>query len=122
VVSGTASVTTGTGAVSGDPVFSGTTMTVELTGVADVQRIAVSLGGITDNAGQILPPTVVDANILIGDANGSKIVNSTDISQVKSESGAPITQANFRRDVTPTGSVTASDVSLAKARAGFSVP
>ena len=39
VVSGSASVITGAGSVSGSPTFAGNTMTVNLTGVADVQKI-----------------------------------------------------------------------------------
>ena len=38
LVNGNASVTTGTGSVSGSPMFSGNTMTVNLTGVTDVQE------------------------------------------------------------------------------------
>lgn len=45
------SVTTGIGSVSGNPTFAANTMTVNLTGVADVQRITVTLSGVTDSAG-----------------------------------------------------------------------
>jgi hypothetical protein len=47
VVSGNASVTTGVGSVSGSPIFSANTMTVDLIGVADVQKITVTLSGVT---------------------------------------------------------------------------
>ena len=48
MMSGNASVTSGVGSVSGSPTFSGNTMTVNLTGVADAQKITVTLSGVTD--------------------------------------------------------------------------
>ena len=47
VVSGTASVTAGTG-TAGTPTFSGTTMTLPISGVTDVQTLTVTLNGVTD--------------------------------------------------------------------------
>ena len=67
VVSGSASLTLGTGTVSGNPHFSGNTMTVNLTGVSDVQKITVTLTDVTDTSAHVLPPTDVSANMLIGD-------------------------------------------------------
>ena len=121
VVSGSASVTSGTG-VAGSPTFSSNTMTVNLTGVADVQKITVTLSGVTDNTGGVLPDTSVSMNVLAGDINGNKIVNASDIGQTKAQSGAPVTAANFRQDVTPNGSINASDIGLVKSRSGQSVP
>jgi CSLREA domain-containing protein len=122
VVSGNASVTTGTGAVTGTPTFSGNTMTVNLTGVADVQRITVTLSGVTDTFGQVLPSTPISVNMLVGDINASKVVNASDIGAVKAQSGVPVTAANFRADVAVSGGITASDIGLVKSRSGQSVP
>src|SRR5207253_2410142 len=66
VVSGSASVSAGTGSVSGVPVFSGKTMTVNLTGVTDAQKITVTLSGVTDTLAQVLPDTAVDMGVLLG--------------------------------------------------------
>ncbi len=122
VVSGNASVTTGTGSVSGSPTFSANTMTVNLTGVADVQRITVTLSDVTDSAGAVLPNTAVSVNMLIGDVNASKVVNASDIGAVKAQSGLPVTAANFRADVAVSGGITASDIGLVKSRSGQTVP
>jgi hypothetical protein len=122
VVSGNASVTTGAGSVSGSPTFASNTMTVNLTGVTDVQKITVTLNNVTDSFAQVLPATAVSMNLLIGDTNGNKTVNSTDIGQTKTQSGAPVTTANFRQDVTPNGTINASDIGLVKSRSGASVP
>src|ERR1043166_6204193 len=79
VVSGSAAVTGGTGTISGNPTFSGHTMTVNLVGVTDVQRITITLTNVTDEFSQVLPPTSVNMNILIGYANGNKSVNAADV-------------------------------------------
>ena len=122
VVSGSASVTSGIGSVAGTPVFSGHTMTVELTGVADVQEITVTLHNVTDGFAQVLPDTAVNVNMLIGDANFNRAVNASDINRAKTQSGLPVTSANFRADINASGSVTASDVAQAKANSGHTLP
>jgi hypothetical protein len=122
VLSGTASVTAGTGAVSGSPVFAGNSMTVNLSGVADVQKITVALSGVTDALGQVLPSTAVSANMLIGDINSSKVVNASDIGEVKTKSGRPVTAANFRADVAVSGRINVADIALVKSSSGQSVP
>jgi hypothetical protein len=122
MVSGNASVTSGTGSVAGSPIVSGNTMTVNLTGVADVQRIAITLNNATDSFGQVLPDTAVRMNMLVGDTNGNKTVSGSDIGQTKGQSGVPVTVANVREDVTPNGSIDASDIGLVKSRSGASVP
>ena len=122
VVSGNASVTGGTGSVSGSPTFSGNTMTVNLTGVADVQKITVTLSGVTDSFAQVLPNTAVSMNVLVGDTNGNKTVNATDVAQTKAQSGVAVTASNFRQDMAVNGSINGSDVALVKSRSGQSVP
>jgi hypothetical protein len=122
VVSGSASVTTGIGSVSGSPIFADNTMTVDLTGVADVQKITVTLSGVTDSFSQVLPDTVVSVNMLIGDTTGNKAVNSSDIAQTKAQSGIQVSGTNCREDVTVNGSINSSDIALVKSRSGFGVP
>ena len=122
VVSGSAAVTSGTGSVSGSPTFSGNTMTVNLTGVADVQTITVTLTGVTDVLSQVLPSTPVSMNVLIGDVNGNKTVNASDVGLVKSQVGHGVTGSNFREDVNGDGSLTATDVALTKSHVGDGLP
>jgi hypothetical protein len=121
VVSGSATVMSGKGATS-TPTFSDNTMTVELTDVADVQSLTVMLSDVTDDLGQDLPDTAVRINLLAGDTNGNKTVNATDIGQTKAQSGAAVTEANFRQDVVPSGAITSSDIGLVKSRAGGTLP
>jgi len=122
VVSGSAAVTSGTGSVSGSPTFSGNTMTVNLTGVADVQTITVTLTGVTDVLSQVLPPTPVSMNVLIGDVNANKTVNATDVALVKSQVGQAVSGSNFREDANADGSLSSSDVALTKSRVGNGLP
>ena len=124
VVSGTASVTSGTGNVSGSPSFSGNTMTVNLTGVTDVQKITVTLHGVTDTSSppQTLADTAVSVNMLIGDTNGNKTVNASDIAQTKGKVGQAVTSMNFREDTNANGSISASDLAIVKSKVGNSVP
>jgi hypothetical protein len=122
VVSGSAAVTSGTGTISGSPAFSGHTMTVNLVGVTDVQRITVTLTNVTDEFSHVLAPTSASMNVLIGDVNGNKSVNASDVALVKAQVGQAVTGSNFREDVTGDGSLTSSDVALTKSHLGNGVP
>jgi hypothetical protein len=114
VVSGSASVTSGTGSVFGNPIFSGNTMTVNLTGVTDVQKITVTLSDVTSDTAQVLPDTAVSANMLIGDTTGDKTVNNSDVTQTRGQVGLPVTDSNFREDANVDGVITSADVSLVR--------
>jgi predicted outer membrane repeat protein len=122
LASGSASVTTGVGSLEGSPSFNGRTMTVNLTGVSDVQQLTVTMNKVADEFGQVLPSTTASMNMLIGDINASKVVTASDIGQVKASSGNAVNSANFRADVAVSGGITASDVGLVKSRSGQSVP
>ncbi|HEY8671303.1 MAG TPA: delta-60 repeat domain-containing protein, partial [Terriglobales bacterium] len=122
VVSGSASVTSGTGSVSGNPIFFGGSMTVNLTGVTDVQKITLTLSDVTDDSGKVLPTTAVSANMLIGDTNGDKTVNNSDVSQTRGQVGQPVTGSNFREDVNVNGAITPTDVRLVRSDLGHILP
>ncbi|PYJ38438.1 MAG: hypothetical protein DME84_04810 [Verrucomicrobia bacterium] len=94
-------------------------MTVNLTGVSDVQKITVTL---TDTSAHVLPPTDVSANMLIGDTSANKIVDRFDVRQTRLQVGVPVTSANFREDVKPDGSITSTDVGQVRSRVGNSLP
>ena len=123
VVSGNTAVTSGVGSVSGTPSFAGNTMTVELTGVTNAQRLTVSLNNVTDTASQVMPTTSIPVGFLTGDTNGSGGVNATDIGQTKAQSGQTVTATNFKMDVTANGgAISSSDVGLVKSAAGAQLP
>jgi hypothetical protein len=123
IASATAEVTSGIAQLAGPPEILNTTVTVALTGVADVQQITVTLRNVTSSSsGAVLPDIPLTVNMLAGDVNTSRAVNATDIAQVKSESGNGVTSSNFRADIDANGAVTASDVGQVKARAGNTLP
>ena len=122
VTSGSASVTGGTGTVGGTPTFSGKTMTVELSNVADAQQISVTVSGVTDTFAQVLPDKTVAMKILLGDVNSSGMVNATDVVQVKSRIGQPVDTTNFRSDVNANGSINAGDIVITKTNLGTGLP
>jgi hypothetical protein len=115
-----AAVTSGTGMVSS---FSGSgtsQITVNLTGVTDVQRITVTLHNVNDgtNTGDV----PVSMGVLAGDVNGSTGVNSTDVALTKSQVGQTVTSSNFRQDVNASGTITATDVTIVKSDVGHALP
>lgn len=118
IVSGNAAVSAGVGSVAGPPTFSGRTMSVNLSGVANGQTIIVTLSGVTDQFAQVLPETEVRARMLTGDANGSGTVNATDVGLAKSQVGQAAGPSNFRADVNANGSINATDVSIIKSNTG----
>jgi hypothetical protein len=111
------------GSVSGTPTFSGNTMTINLAGVPNPQRITLTLTNVKDAFAQVLPNASILMNVLLGDTNGSGTVSASDIAQIKASSGQAVSIANFRQDVNVSGgSINASDIGLVKAQSGSSLP
>jgi hypothetical protein len=126
LTAGTASVTghnppSGSGSVSGVTI-SGNDLLVNLSGVSDKQILTLTATGITDVNGTVLPSVSVDIGFLIGDTTANKVVNASDVTQTKAQSGSPVTSANFREDVTVNGSIGSGDISLVKSKSGNGLP
>src|SRR5439155_23329175 len=105
-----ASVTSGTGSVSS---FSGSgtsQVTVNLTGVTNVQRITMTLHNVND--GTHMGDVPVSMGVLIGDVNGNAAVNATDVALTKSQVGMLVGSGNFREDVNANGVINSVDVAL----------
>jgi hypothetical protein len=122
VVSGNAAVTSGTGSVADAPAFSGNTMTVDLTGVANAQTVTVTLSNVTDSSSQTLPDTSISASFLLGDTNGNGSVNASDVSQTKAQVGQAVSGSNCREDINVNGTINATDASLVKTSLGTALP
>jgi hypothetical protein len=112
-------VTAGIGNVANFSV-KGSQVTANLANVVDAQKITVGLYGISDgtDTNEITAPM----GILLGDVTGNGVVNATDVSQAKIQSGQPLKGSNFRNDVNVSGSINASDVSSVKLRSGTALP
>ena len=120
VTSGTGQVGSG-GTANGNAVtVNGATVTVPLTNVANAQRIVITLYNVSDGTN---PANVsVSTGILLGDTNANGAVNSTDVSQTKSQSGNAVNTTNFRTDVTANALINSTDASTVKAKSGTALP
>ena len=96
----------------------GNKLTVSLTGVADNQRITVSLSDINGGAAEF----PVSAGFLVGDFNNTRAVTASDISGARARIGSVINTANFRFDVNLTGTIDQADISAARRRSGLVLP
>jgi len=114
-----AAVTSGTGSVSSFTV-SGSQVTVNLTGVTNVQRITVTLFNVND--GTHMGNVPVSMGVLVGDVNGNAVVNASDVSLTKSQVGQAVSGSNFREDVNANGLINSGDVALVKSKVGTALP
>jgi hypothetical protein len=116
----TASIIASSGSISGTSGNGTTTVTINLTGVTNAQRITVTLFGVSDgtNTGSLDVPM----GVLVGDTTGNGTVSASDVAQTKAQSGQPATGANFRTDVNTSGTITAADIALVKSNAGTVLP
>ena len=119
VTVGSASVTSGTASVTSFSV-SGSQVTVNLTGVTNVQRITVTLFNVND--GTHMGNVPVFMGVLVGDVNGNAVVNATDVALTKSQVGMAVSSSNFREDVNANGTISATDVAIVKSDVGTSLP
>ena len=112
-------VTSGTGSVSSFSV-SGSQVTVNLTGITNIQRITVTLHNVND--GTSTGDVPVSMGVLVGDVNGNAAVNASDVSLTKSQVGQAVSGSNFREDVNANGLINSVDVAQVKANVGTALP
>ena len=111
-------VTVGTGNVINFTVV-GNVVTVNLTGVTNLQTVTVILTGVSD--GTNTSDVEAAMRVLVGDTNADTFVDSVDTSQTKSQSGNAVTGSNYREDVNVDGFIDAVDLSLVKSKSGTSL-
>jgi hypothetical protein len=119
-----ATVTSGTGQVH-DSAIDATdphNYIVNLTGLTNAQRIAVSLTNVTDSMGNSSSTVSASMGVLVGDVSDNGVVSNTDVASVKAQVAAPVTASNFRNDVNANGTISNSDVSATKAQVGTMLP
>jgi len=120
VTVGSAAVTCGAGSVGSFTGNGTNTITVNLTGVTDIQRITVTLNSVSDgtNTGDI----PISMGVLVADVNGNGVVNAADVALTKSKVGQSVDSSNFREDVNANGAINAVDVALVKSDVGHALP
>ena len=94
-------------------------VTVPLTNVGNAQTLTITLFSVND--GTSTGDVYVPMKVLLGDTSNDGIVNSSDVSQTKAQSGAPVTGSNFREDTTVDDTINSSDVSQVKSKSGTSL-
>jgi glucose/arabinose dehydrogenase len=114
----------GVGSVSSRMIDSSNTRQyiVNLTGVANAQYVMVSLSNVVDIVGNVASTVSATMGVLVGDTTANGMVNSSDISEVQSQSGQLATANNFREDVTVNGMINSSDIALVQSQSGMALP
>jgi N-acetylneuraminic acid mutarotase len=120
VTVGSASVTSGTGSVSSFGGSGTSQITVNLTGITNVQRMTVTLFNVND--GTHMGNVPVSMGVLVGDVNGNAVVNATDVALTKSQVGMAVSRSNFREDVNANGLINSVDVAQVKSKVGTMLP
>jgi len=114
-----AQVTQGTGTAASTST-SGNHVFVNLTGVTSAQTIQVTLFAVND--GTTTNDVSIPMSVLTGDTTADGFVDSADISQTKSQSGAAVTSGNFREDLNVDGFIDSADIGLVKSKSGAALP
>jgi len=114
------SLTTGVGAATF--AVAGAVVTIDLTGVADVQRLGISLSGVSD--GSNLGTVLIPMGVLQGDTSGNAQVTATDVGQTKAATagGGTVNASTFRTDVNANGTINSTDIAIVKGRSGTTLP
>jgi RHS repeat-associated protein len=114
-----AAVTSGTGTLASTST-NGAQITVNLTGVTNAQTIVVTLFGVSD--GTVTNNVAIAMGVLVGDTNADGFVDSADVTQVQSQSGAPVTASNCREDLNVDGFIDSADKAFAQSKSGTALP
>ncbi len=120
VTVGSAMVSSGIGTVVTASGNGTNTITIDLTGVADVQYITITLGCVDD--GTNLGDVPVTMGVLVGNVNANGCINAADVAAAKAQLGVPIGPGNFRADVNANGTMSAADVAIVKSNSGACLP
>ena len=117
IVSGTpgASNFTITNGTFAGATISGSTLTLNLSGVVDQSMVTVGLNGITGAAGGALTGvSTVSVRSLYGDVNQTGSVGVSDLQGVKNHLLQPLDGSNYLFDVNQSGSISVSDMQVVK--------
>jgi CSLREA domain-containing protein len=125
-------VTVGSVSVTPDPKAPGATasvsssgvgghlVTVNLTGVSNAQRIAITLSAVSD--GTNTNDVIVPMGVLLGDTDNNGSVTSNDVTLTESKVGQTVNGTDFREDVTLDGLINSTDVNLVQSKVGTKLP
>ena len=92
-------------------------MAVSLNGNLDGNRASVAVTGLNGALN-----VSASLGLLVGDVNATRLVAASDLAAVKSRSGQMATSQNCRFDLDASGTINATDISVAKARSAVLLP
>lgn len=95
---------------------------VELGGVGNAQTVEVSLSSVVDAAGNSSASISASMSVLIGDVNGTGLVDSGDVFLVRQQTDQAVNASNFRDDVNASGIIDSGDVFATRQQTGRSLP
>jgi Protein of unknown function (DUF1566) len=104
----TVTLTEGT-AVAAAPTFTGNSVVVALSSVADQQYVTVSLTNVNSTDGGTGGSASVRVGFLLGDVNQNRVVTLADLGLVNAQLAQPVTAANYLKDVNASGTMTLAD-------------
>jgi hypothetical protein len=124
--SSTPTVTNGATVASHGPGPGPNQYQVQLTGVTNAQYHFVTLNGVpvhnnTNSGNATLNDVSAQLPLLVGDVNGSKLVDGNDVSAVQAKTRQTVTTTNFRLDVNASGLIDGNDVSLTQSKSRTSL-
>jgi PKD repeat protein len=97
-------------------------VTVPLANVTNAQHVIVKLNEVHDTLGRNLNGSTARMDVLVGDVNASRVVNTDDTNLCKAQALQPVTNANFRNDINASGAINTGDVNLIKQNALAQLP
>ena len=99
----------------------GTTLTIEMSGVADKSTLAIGFPGIESLTGAGVTDTL-SFGVLAGDVNASGLVDNSDLIAVRVLHRQEATEANCGHDVNCTGVINYTDMMVVRVRRGNQLP
>ncbi|HYR22724.1 MAG TPA: dockerin type I domain-containing protein [Chthoniobacterales bacterium] len=114
-----ATVSSGAGSVASS-LASSNQVFVNLTGVANAQRLTLTLSAVND--GINIADVSVSMGVLLGDVDASSRVDSTDVFQVRQQTLQNANSSNFRMDVDESGRIDSTDVFITRQQTLTSLP
>ena len=96
---------------------SGNSVTAYLASVPDNRRVTILLNGVNGTTN-----VATSLGFLVGDVNGTRSVNASDISRVKASFSQTINMSNYLLDLNLSGTINANDLAIVKARSGMVLP
>jgi hypothetical protein len=119
VTAATVAITEGT-ATAGTLTFSGNSVIVPLTGVADQQYVTLSLSNVATAGGT--GSGSVRIGFLLGDVNQNRVVTVADLGLVNTQLAQFVTQSNFMKDINASGTLSVADRGLTNANLTRNLP